>query len=134
MCDIVVKVKPWCSMLPMSTIVLVNVNIWDLWIVNAQAILIFTYDQENQVYGFFIFLDDQGLCSYISYVSLWMKEEARFHSLSISHLKLQPSTIAPPLHQMKIPMLIANITRVKLHHYLTLYCFTHICILSCVTN
>jgi len=46
---------------------LINVNPWDLWIVNAQAILIFTYDLENQVYGFFIVLDDQGLCSYISW-------------------------------------------------------------------
>ena len=50
----------------MSMVELVNVNPWDLWKVNAQAILIFTYDQENQVYGFFIGLDDQGICSCIS--------------------------------------------------------------------
>ena len=51
-CDIALKVKPWRSMLPMSMVDLINVNPWDLWIVNAQAILIFTYDLENQVMDF----------------------------------------------------------------------------------
>ena len=51
-CDIALKVKPWRSMLPMSMVDLINVNPWDLWIVNAQSILIFTYDLENQVMDF----------------------------------------------------------------------------------
>ena len=52
------------------------------------------------------------------------------------HFTLKIATLnhCTPLHQMKIPMLIANIIRVKLDHYLALYCFTHICILYCVTN
>ena len=38
-CDIFVKVNPSCSMLPMSIVVFVNANPWDLWIVNTQSIL-----------------------------------------------------------------------------------------------
>ena len=37
--DIVVKVKPRRSVLPMSMVDLVNAKTWDLWIVNAQDIL-----------------------------------------------------------------------------------------------
>ena len=38
--DIGVKVKPWCLVLPMSMVDLVNANYWDLWIANSQAIKI----------------------------------------------------------------------------------------------
>ena len=38
-CGIFVKVEPWCSLLPMSMVDLVNVNPWDLCIVNAPSIM-----------------------------------------------------------------------------------------------
>ena len=37
--DIAMKVKPWRLVLPMSMVDFVNVNLWDFWIFNAQAIL-----------------------------------------------------------------------------------------------
>ena len=60
------------------------------------------------------------------------KEEACLHSLSLSHLKLQPSILALPL-----PKENTNVDfqyRVKLDHYLAFYYFTHICMLSRMTN
>lgn len=104
---------------------------WALTIHKSQALTLTrpTIDignNERQVFTFYnikrnvkctiVLLKHYAKMKDTSYVSLWKKEEACFHSLYISHLKLQPSIIAPPFHQMKIPMLIANIIRVKLHH------------------